>query len=210
MAEICTLFILTDTPKTYGDEIYPEGTKAVFVKSIKVMLSHLKATHMAGLILEVDKVMHASRDDRNTLFNYAGVFPILRTKLNPRHGFVAYLDDKKSFFDNLFEAMGKRSRSHERKDVDLACCLAVENDPIITCPVSGAVMDVSQGGCHLVLSDVFPEEQFVHLRIDGLTGARPIFSSVRWTLQDPESGATAMGLMFIDLTDDQLQTIQEL
>ncbi len=163
---------------------------------------------MAGLVLELPKVMKASRDDRDRLFTYAKTFPVLRTKPNPRHGFVAYLDARECFFMNLDAAIGKRCRSHNRVLVRLECLFSAEKDPVMSRGVGGTILDISPGGCFINTSSVMKDESFIHLHIPELENSRPIFSSVRWAKTDADDGTLpGMGIMFIDLSDDQLENI---
>ena len=203
-----TIFVLTDTPGAYGDDLHHGGKSPVFVKNIDDLLLQLKAVTVAGLVLEMDKVMKGTRKERDRLFNYAGSFPVMRTKLNPRHGFVAHLDPKDCFLSNLEAAIGKRCRNHERIPVKLDCAVAQEDDPSLARAVNASIHDISPGGCFINSQTVFKDEHFVHLRIPHLSNPRPIYSSLRWTRLDKDDPALCgMGVMFIDLADDQLEEI---
>ena len=207
-ADSSTVFILTDMPGAYGKDFNHAGRTPVFTKDIKDLLEKLKHVAVAGLVLELPKVMKASREDRDRLFNYAKTFPVLRTKPNPRHGFVAYLDAKECFFTNLDTAIGKRCRSHNRIPVRLDCSFSAEKDPVMSKGVDGTILDISPGGCFINTSKPMMDESFIHLHIPDLENSRPIFSSVRWAKTDrPEGKLPGMGIMFIDLSDDQLENI---
>ena len=145
-ASSSTVFVLTDTPGIYGNDLDHASSFPVFIKDIKSLLEKLKDVAMAGLVLELPKVMKASRDDRDRLFTYAKTFPVLRTKPNPRHGFVAYLDARECFFMNLDAAIGKRCRSHNRVLVRLECLFSAEKDPVMSRGVGGTILDISPGG----------------------------------------------------------------
>jgi len=206
-----SIYVLTDTPAIYRDDLGHSGAIPIFVKDIGDLLNRLKDVAMAGLVLELGKVMKASRQDRDRLFNYAGNFPVLRTKVNPRHGFVAYLDSRDSFFRNLDESIGMRFRNHERISVRLGCTFSAENDPIMTSPAEGVIHDISPGGCFVNTRDVMPDESFIHVKIPSLKNSRPIFSSIRWSKGEDVDGALpGMGIMFIDLTDEQVDEIRAL
>lgn len=202
-----TIFVLTETPGAYGTELIHEDKPPIFVKDIETLISRLKEVVVAGLVLEIDKVMKATRQERDRLFNYAGNFPVMRTKLNPRHGFVAYLDPKDCFFKNLEAAIGKRCRSHERVPVNMGCAFSREYDPIMADVIEATLLDISPGGCCINTRNVLEDEQFLHLRIPQLKNARPIYSSIRWTRVHEDPNLCGMGVMFIDLQDDQMEEI---
>lgn len=205
------IFVLTDTPDVYGKDINHAGMIPVFTKDIESLLEKLKTVTVAGLVLELNKVMAATRQERDRLFNYAGSFPVLRTKVNAKHGFVSYLDSKDCFFKNLDAAIGKRCRSHERVSVKLDCAFSSEADPIMSEAVDGTILDVSPGGCFIHTRKAMEGESFIHVRIPELANSRPIFSSVRWTKTEAvDSALPGMGVMFIDLSDDQLDDIVSL
>lgn len=202
-----TIFVLTDTPGVYGTALTQNGVSPIFVKNVKALLERLKDVTMAGLVLEMDKVMRASRTERDRLFNYAGSFPVLRTKVNPRHGYVHYLDDKESFVHNLEAELGKRDRNHERVRVTMGCAFSAEADPSMAESIDASILDISPGGCFVQCATP-PDEQFIHLRIPSLHNSRPIFSSVRWARKDGDHPLRGMGVMFIDLLDEQLDEIK--
>lgn len=202
---LCTIFILTDTPGTYGDDLVYQGNPPTFVRDIDVLIEKLKNVTVAGLVLELAKVMKASRTQRDRLFSFAGNFPVLRTKINPRHGFVAYLDPKDCFFSNLDKVVGERCRNHERISVNLDCAFSREADPSMADPMEGTILDISPGGCFIHTQAPLEGEAFLHVRMPHLSNPRPIYSSVRWTKQDASSPMRCgMGVMFIDLTEDQM------
>lgn len=202
----CPVFVLTDTPAIYGSELYHQNVAPVFIKDIEELLDRLKDMPLAGLVLEVSKVMNATRTMRDRLFNYAGSFPVLRTKVNAQHGFVVYLDSREAFLSNLEAAIGKRARNHARVRVDFACAFSAENDPSMAESIEATVLDISPGGC-FVHTTTPVTEHFVHLRLPSLSNSRPIYSSVRWTRNDGDANLRGMGVMFIDLTDDQQEEI---
>jgi hypothetical protein len=203
-----TIFVFTDTPGFYGEDFSRGNMIPIFVKESGILIEKLKLVDMAGLILELPKVMAAPRKDRDRLFNYAKTFPVLRTKINPRHGFVAYLDSKECFFNNLDAAIGKRCRNHDRIPVKLDCSFSAEKDPVMSEGVEGRILDISPAGCFVHTKSAMLDESFIHLHIPDLENSRPIFSSIRWArarkLDDLLPG---MGIMFIDLSDDQLENI---
>ena len=202
------VFILTDTPRAYGEDMNYSDQAPIFVKDCPSLLAKLKNVTAAGLVLELPKVMKASRVDRDRVFNYAKTFPVLRTKINPRHGFVVYLDDKECFFKNFSAVMGKRCRSHDRVPVNLECTFSAEEDPIMAKSEEGTILDISPGGCLINTRKYMGTESFVHVRIPDLENSRPIFCSVRWAKTEEEDASRpGMGVMFIDLSDDQLDNI---
>lgn len=203
-----TIFVLTDTPGAYGEDLNHHGETPIFIKDMETLFERLKDVPMAGLVLELTKVMNASRTERNRLFQYADAFPVLRTKLNPRHGFIAYLDPRDCFFSNLDAAAGKRSRSHDRIQVKLDCAFSREEDFTLAEPLEGIIRDISPGGCFVNTHKVFEGERFVNLRIPQLTNPRPIYCSVRWVRQDVDDPALqGMGLMFVDMTEEQAENV---
>lgn len=206
-----TVFVLTDTPALYGQRLIHAGRKPVFVSDINDLIARLKNVSAAGLVLEIDKVMKAARKERDRLFNYTSNFPVIRTRTNPRHGFVAFLDPEDTFFQNLEAVAGQRCRNHERIKLELDCLLSREDDPSMAMTVEATIVDISQGGSYVRASQSFAQEQFLHLRIPHLSNSRPIYASVRWSRPDENlPGQCGMGLMFIDLAADQLEEIAEL
>lgn len=204
-----TVLVLTDTPGVYGKDLYRNDLPPVFVQDIESLIAHLKNVDVAGLVLEVPKVMKATRRERDRLFSYAGSFPVMRTKADKRHGFVNYLDPRDSFFTNLDAAIGKRSRSHQRKTVNLACAFSHEDDPSMAAPKEAAILDISTGGCFINTNALSKDEHFLHLSIPQLNCTRPIFSSIRWTRTDSKNASLCgMGVMFIDISDEQMQAIE--
>lgn len=200
-----TVFVLTDTPALYGNDLTRHGNPPVFIRDVPTLLTRLKDAEAAGLVLEIGKVMRASRAERDRLFSYAKCFPVLRTKPNPRVGFVAYLDPRDRFLDNLDDTAGKRQRGHDRVAASLPCFFAREDDPSMAAPREGLILDISPGGCFIKADKTFKGETFVHVRIPGLATQRPIFSSIRWHSADARK--PGLGVMFIDLAEDQAQEI---
>jgi len=204
-----TIFVLTDTPAIYGSDLNRDSAAPVFVKDIETLITELKKVDVAGLVLEVHKVMKASRRERDRLFSFAGTFPVMRAKLNPRHGFVTYLDPRDSFFANLEAAIGKKNRSYKRKAVNLTCNFSHEDDPSMAVPQEAEILDISPGGCFIHTHHTPDDEHFLHLCIPQLGCTRPIFSSIRWTRQDTDdSRLCGMGVMFIDISEEQMKSIE--
>jgi hypothetical protein len=202
-----TVFVLTDTPKLYGDELNRDRCVPVFVKSVPALLDKLRNVEAAGLVLEIGKVMRATRAERDRLFSYSACFPIMRTKPNPRHGFMAYLDPKALFLANVDDTVGKRKRSHERTATSLPCHFAREDDPSLAAPLSGTILDISPGGSFIEAPTAFTGESFLNIRIPGLSNPRPIFSSVRW--HSTSEARPGFGVMFIDIAQDQVHEIAQ-
>jgi len=203
-----TIFVLTDTPDLYGEDLHHHDKPPIFVKDIKVLMSQLKNIPVAGLVLEVPKVMAAPRKDRDRLFNYAGSFPVLRTKPDKKRKLPNYLDPRDCFFSNLEAAIGKRCRNHERISVKIECAFSREDDPSMAELIKATILDISPGGCFINTRKEFNNESFMHLRIPELENSRPIYSSIRWTrMEEVEADLSGLGVMFIDLADDQLENI---
>jgi len=206
-----TVFVLTDTPKLYGENLNKDGKLPMFINNIGSLLAQLKNIDMAGLVLEVDKVMKATREERDRLFRYASTFPVMRSRANTKNGFVTYLDPRDAFFANLSTALGQRERNHARKTVAMRCLFAREKDPSMAAAEEGTILDISPGGCYVQAPASLANEHFLHLRIQDMINSRPICSSVRWTRAEENSTATAgMGLMFIDPEGDQIKEIEAL
>ncbi|QJB56223.1 PilZ domain-containing protein [Pseudodesulfovibrio sp. zrk46] len=204
------IFVLTDTPAIYGSEMDRGGVPPVFVRDIDTLITRLADVTVAGMVLEISKVMKAERKDRDRLFSYSGTFPVLRTKINARHGYPIFLDSKDSFFANLEAVEGKRRRSHERKKVTLSCSFSSEDDPSMAQPMEATIRDISSGGC-FISTDQLPDGQpFLHVCIPELGCNRPIFSSVRWTrCEGDDKKHCGMGVFFIDIGDEQVKAIEE-
>lgn len=209
MTEDHTIYVLTDTPHLYGNRLIHNDKVPVYVNSINELLHKLKDISLAGLVLEIDKVMKASRRERDRLFNYSGYFPVLRTRANTRNGFITYLDSPKAFFINLEHASGKKARSHERIKISLDCVLSKEDDPSMYRKINATIHDISPGGCYLETQQDMSRELFLHLCIPQLPSKRPIFSSIRWGRTE-QNGKYGMGLMFIDTTEAQVGDILSL
>ena len=205
------VFVFTDAPRIYGDDLNRDGAPPVFVKEIGDLLDMLKTADAAGLVLETPKVMSLPRKERDRLFKYAGRFPTLRTRPSPRKDFAVYLDPRDCFFNNLDIMAGERCRSHRRIAASLECSFSMETDPSLAEPKDGTVLDISPGGCFVAAPSFFPDEHFVNLRIPKLGSGRPIFCSVRWVRKVADAaGKTGMGLMFIDIQESQLRDIDVL
>jgi len=203
------IIVLTDKPALYGQDLFHNETPPVFVNSIDALIDKLRDVSVAGLVLEVNKVMKASRRDKDRLFKYSGNFPVLRTRPNSKLGFIQYLDPRDRFFANLDIAAGKRLRSHDRQDISIDCILSKEDDPSMATPVEGTILNISPGGCFVNTRQFMENEQFIHLRIPRLSNSRPIYSSIRWTRKACDAKhQCGIGVMFIDLTDDQLEEIE--
>lgn len=208
VAKTSTIFVLTDTRKAYGEMLNKDGEIPFFVNSIEALISELREVSIAGLVLEVDKVMKSSRRDRDRLFKYADNFPVMRTRVDSRHGQVTYLDPRDSFFKNLTEAMGKRQRNFDRIKLSIDCTFSREEDPSMVETHSGTILDISPGGCFINTTTPIEDEQFINVRIPQLKNSRPIYSSIRWTRPECESATKCgMGIMFIDLTEGQAEDI---
>lgn len=205
-AEISSnIYVLTDSPDVYGDSLDHQGRRPIFVNSTEALLDQLKNEVVAGLVLEVDKVMKTSRTERDRLFRYADCFPVLRTRANVRHGFVNYLDPRDRFFANLESVAGKRCRNHERVATQIECHVSREDDPIMASPVPAIIRDISPGGCLVELHGPLTDERFIHLRLPNLTSVRPIYSSIRWERNDRDG--SFIGVMFIDPEESQLKEL---
>ena len=205
------VFVFTDTPDIYGDDLNHEGLPPTYVREIDALLDMLRSTSVAGLALEVPKVMSLSRQNRDRLFSYAEHFPLLRTKPGPRKDFPIYLDPRDCFFTNLEKTIGERCRSHMRSKVALDCQFSRETDPSLSQPEDGVVRDISLGGCFINSKKFFPTETFVNLRIPHLDNPRPIFCSVRWSHENQDTpDRTGMGVMFIDILESQLKNIRSI
>lgn len=206
-----TIFVLTDTPNLYGDSLNLDQRSPMFINNIATLLAQLKNIGVGGLVLEIDKVMKATRQERDRLFKYASTFPVLRSRANTKSGFITFLDPRDAFFANLKTAMGQRERNHDRKPVRLRCLFSREDDPSMAESMEGTILDISPGGCYVQAPKALADEQFLHLRIENMSNVRPICSSVRWTRTDENKPAVnGMGLMFIDPAEDQIQEIDAL
>lgn len=202
-----TIFVLTDTPGLYGDALNNCGHAPHFINNTAALVARLKDVPVAGLVLEIDKVMKAERTERDRLFSYACCHPVLRTRANTRNNFITYLDPRDTFFTNLDKAIGEKCRNHERTKVELECELALESDPSMA-EINGAtLMDISAGGCLVRTTADWSSESFLHLRLAQLQNTRPIYSSIRWTRPD-QGRETLMGIMFIDIADNQVDQIK--
>ena len=74
--------------------------------------------------------------------------------------------------------------------------------------VDGVIFDLSPGGCFINTRKAMVDESFIHLHIPDLENSRPIFSSVRWAkTEESDEALSGMGIMFIDLSDAQLENI---
>lgn len=211
MTDESTIFVLTDTPAVYGSDLYLESHPSVFIKDIPTLLTRLGNAEIAGLVLEVPKVMKASRTDRDRLFEYASCHPVLRTRPNARHGFMVYLDPRDHFLANVTDRDGKRKRNFERIPVELECQVSREHDPSMAEVLEATILDISPAGCFIKTDNLIGEESFVNLRVPALGSNRPIYSSVRWSRPENASGAKiGMGLLFIDITDEQTDAVSRL
>lgn len=209
-ASEATIFVLTDSPSSYGDRFDQGDAQTIYVKDIGPLIDRLRNIPMAGLVLEVDKVMKADRRDRDRLFNYAGSFPVLRSRLLPPDKRVSFLDSPDCFVENLAKAVGIRCRNHERTEVEMPCVFAKEDDPSLADAFEGVIKDISPGGCYIATRQICTNESFLHLRIPELS-MRPIYSSIRWVKQDSgDDGRSGMGVMFIDLDDSQMKFLEGL
>lgn len=205
---ISSIFILTDTPELYGSDLYREDHPTVFIKDVNALMDKLDSAEIAGLVLEVPKVMKASRRDKDRIFKYTGAYPVLRTRPDTRRNFITYLDPREHFFQNIETTVGQRKRNYERIKVSLPALLAREEDPSMAEVLEATICDISPGGCFIQTNAIIGQESFVNVRIPGLNN-RPIFASVRWSRPEDAAGTTiGMGLLFIDLTDDQTQAIK--
>jgi len=205
------IFVLTDTPSIYGDTLNRNGTIPVFFKDVHSLIDRLRNEDSGGLVLEVNKVMKAATHERDRIFAFAATFPLLRTRINARNGYVDYLDSPDAFFSNLTGAVSLKTRNHVRKPVQIPCLLSREDDPSMAVPVEGFIHDISPGGCFACAPDEMEHETFVHIRIPALNNVRPIYSNVRWTKTSKADAHThCMGIMFIDPSEDQIRAIEDM
>lgn len=208
--DIQNVFVFTDTPDAYGELSNYEGIYPVFVNSAEKLFERLKNVDVAGLVLEISKVMGANRKDRDRLFAYADTYPILRVRTDPRRSRITFLDSPDCFFANLEQAVGKRCRNHERKQVHMGCLYTSDDDPSMAFATQGMIMDISSGGCFVQTNPGINVESFVYLRIPGMSDSRPILSCVRWANTGQDETRPGLGLMFIDPTERQLEEIEAL
>ena len=203
-----SVLVLTDTPDLYGSDLNHKDHPTVYLKEVAALLTRLDRGGVAGLVLEVPKVMKSNCMDRDRLFSYGGTYPVLRTRPDVRRGFVNYLDPRNHFFENITTSVGKRKRNYKRVPVELPCQISCENDPSMAQTFDATIHDISPGGCFIKVNAHVENEQFLNVRIPSLGNNRPIFASVRWKQEkDTINGTVGMGLLFIDLTDDQAQKI---
>ena len=203
-----TIFVLTDTPEIYGTDLNHHNTPPTFVKEMSALIAQLKQTEMAGLVLEVGKVMKATRLERDRLFSFAETYPVMRTKPDKKRGAPVYLDPKDVFFTNLEAAAGKRSRSYVRKTVQIECSFSQEEDPSMAEPQKGTILDISSGGCFINTRQFSEESHFLYICIPELGCNRPIFSSVRWTRMAEDPALCGMGVLFIDIAENLTRAIE--
>lgn len=204
------IFVLTDTPEPYGKHLCRDGTEPVYTDNVPSLLEYLRGVAVAGLVLEIAKVMQAQLQDRDRLFGYAGTFPVLRSRMHPETG-VAFLDDPDCFFRNLDAAAGEHCRGHARISMVLDCEFSGEDDPFLAEPVQASIMDISPGGCFIRTDRTASDQRFLYLRVPELGSTRPIFCNVRWLKSVRDSKAMpGMGVMFIDITPDQAKNISAL
>ena len=163
---------------------------------------------MAGLVLEVGKVMKATRLERDRLFSFAETYPVMRTKPDKQRGVAVYLDPHDAFFANLEAAVGKRSRSYVRKAVQIECTFSREEDPSMASPQKGTILDISSGGCFINTNRFSEDDHFLYICIPELGCNRPIFSSVRWTRMAEDSALCGMGVLFIDIAEELTRAIE--
>lgn len=209
--ETSKIFILTDTPGIYGTTLSRDGHVPVFVKDVQTLIERLRNEDSGGLVLEIHKVMKAGRQERDRLFAFAATFPLLRTRINARNGFVDYLDSPDAFFTNLTGTVSLKTRNHVRKPVQIPCMLSREDDPSMAEPVEGFIHDISPGGCFACASNAMGNESFLHIRIPALGNAKPIYSNVRWSkASEAEINTHCMGIMFIDPSEDHINAIEDL
>lgn len=205
------IFVLTDTPGIYGETLNRDECVPVFVKDAETLIARLKDEDSGGLVLEVGKVMKAGRRERDRIFAFSTAFPVMRTRINARNGYVDYLDSLDAFFNNLETATAVRIRNHERKQVELPCFLSKEDDPSMAETMEGIIYDISAGGCFACTPGKVDGEAFLHIRIPALGNSRPIYSSVRWgKTDDNDPGTHCMGIMFIDPAEAQIKDIETL
>ena len=151
---------------------------------MSALIAQLKQTELAGLVLEVGKVMKATRLEPRQAVQLCRDLSRVAHQTDKKRGAPVYLDPKDVFFTNLEAAAGERSRSYVRKTVHIECSFSQEEDPSMAEPQKGTILDISSGGCFINTRQFSEKTHFLHICIPELGCNRPVFSSVRWTTND--------------------------
>ncbi len=203
-----TVLVLTERPDEYSRDLGRLGLKPHFVSKVSCLLDRLQDTPACGFVLEVDRVMHAKRVERDHLLKVVGSFPLLRTMRKGEDNSLSYLDDPGCFATNVKVFSPRRVRCHARVPVRLNALIAPEDDLDFVGAARANLLDISaSGGFAYSLRD-FSGEECVRLRILELSDPAPIQAHVRWRRPwgDPHT-LPGLGLLFVDIRSGQLDEL---
>ncbi len=201
-----TAYILTNQAEPYQGLLDKYGKTARFFGTVDALNRALvKDDQCCGLLLDVHMVMRAPAEERNRLFALSRQLPFIRTRTNGSA--VEMLDGPVSM-----EAIGsdRPGRQLDRAKVRLDAQYADFRDPFMTDPQEAVVLDISLGGCFAHLPHGLPKHDYLHLKILEMAVRRPIHCAVRWRRDHAAPGTlTGLGLKFIDISQEQLDEIQQ-
>lgn len=203
-----TVLVLTERPDDYSRDLGRLGLKPHFAKKVSGMLDRLQDTPACGFVLEVDRVMHAKRVERDHLFKVIGSFPLLRTMRKGEDHLLSYLDDPACFAKNVKMFSPRRVRSHARVPVRLNVLIALEDDLAFARALKTNLLDISTSGGFVYSQEDFADQEMVRLRILELSDPAPIQAHIRWRKPwgNPNT-LPGLGLLFVDIRPGQLDEL---
>lgn len=202
------VLVLTERPDDYSRDLGRLGLKPHFASQVSDLLDRLQDTPACGFVLEVDRVMHAKRVERDHLLKVAGSFPLLRTMRRGEDSVLSYLDDPACFATNVKVFSPRRVRCHARVPVRLNGLIAHEDDLAFARALKTNLLDLSVTGGFAYSQDEFVGQELVRLRILELSDPAPIQAHVRWRKPwgSPHT-LPGLGLLFVDIRSGQLDEL---
>ncbi len=204
------VLVLTDKPALYGSLLSEIGkTGTFFSTALQLNKALISDIDCCGIILDVKLVMATDSTDRNRLFALAAKMPIVRSSIDLANNPPTLLDPL-SNLSKISEVTHPAFRIEERITVQLKALWSNADGPVMVESLEGVLLDISAGGAFMHTPRSLPPEDYMHLKILGLSRQRPIHCAVRWRRAQPSQDQLAgVGLKFIDLTPDQLDDIHK-
>jgi hypothetical protein len=202
------VLVLTERPDDYSRDLGRLGLKPHFASKVSSLLDKLQDTPACGFVLEVDRVMHANRAERDHLLKVVGSFPLLRSIRKGEDCVLSYLDDPTCFATNVKVFSPRRVRCHARVPVRLNVLIAPEDDLAFDSGLKTNLLDISTSGGFAYSHEDFVGQELVRLRILELSDPAPIQAHIRW--RKPWGSADTLpglGLLFVDIRSGQLDEL---
>jgi len=216
------VLVLTDGSPDYDADLGFPWLEPIYEATVAGLLERLADQPVSGFVLELDKVLHASGAERESLFQLSEAFPLLRVRRSGQGGALAYLDDLERFAIQVRALSPRLARHVPRVPVLLRAVLRRSGQEASSGGVpDGTAGEVSGGlpatfldlsvcggalGCDAELA---PGEE-LGVRFLELSDAAPITALVCWSGRRGRGGKRrCAGVRFLDMSPSQARELGE-